>query len=98
MRTQLALRSASTQSVAPEVLCLGADPAALGLSLSSGRGRPGTEPHDTQLQGPGLVGGAASLQLQMISEVSGVGAPPGFHVWAPFANLRARYRAQPDLR
>ena len=25
----------------------------------------------------------------MISEVSGVGAPPGFHVWAPFANLRA---------
>ena len=24
----------------------------------------------------------------MISEVSGVGAPPGF-VWAPFANLRA---------
>ena len=26
----------------------------------------------------------------MISEVSGVGAPPGFHVWAPFANLRVR--------
>ena len=25
----------------------------------------------------------------MILEVSGVGAPPGFHVWAPFANLRA---------
>ena len=24
----------------------------------------------------------------MISEVSGVGAPPGFHEWAPFANLR----------
>ena len=21
-----------------------------------------------------------------------MGAPPGFHVWAPFANLRARYR------
>ena len=26
----------------------------------------------------------------MISEVSGVGAPPGFHVWSLFANLRAR--------
>ena len=26
----------------------------------------------------------------MISEVSGVGAPPGFHVWALFANLRVR--------
>ena len=26
----------------------------------------------------------------MISEVSGVGAPQGFHVWALFANLRTR--------
>ena len=27
-----------------------------------------------------------------------MGAPPGFHVWAPFANLcGARDRAQPDL-
>ena len=89
---QPALRSASAQSAGPEVLCLGADPAALGLSLSSGWGRPRTEPQGTRLQGPGPVGGAASLQLQMISEVSGVGAPPGFHVWAPFGNLRARAR------
>ena len=30
----------------------------------------------------------------MISEVSGVGAPPGFHVWAPFANLRTGSRTR----
>ena len=44
------------------------------------------------------MGGAASLQLQMISEVSGVGAPPGFHVWAPFANLRARDQTSGERR
>ena len=39
----------------------GADPAALGLSLSGGRGRPGTESRGTRFQGFGPVGGAASL-------------------------------------
>ena len=34
----------------------------------------------------------------MISEVSGVGAPPGFHVWALFANLRERDRTSGERR
>ena len=38
-----------------------ADPAALGLSLSGGRGRPGTESRSTRFPRFGPVGGAASL-------------------------------------
>ena len=47
MRIQPALRLVSEQPAEPEALCLGADPAALGLSLSGGRGRPGTESRGT---------------------------------------------------
>ena len=51
------------------------DPAALGLSLSGGQGRPGTESRGTPAGGGfGPVGGAASL----CSRCSG-----RFQVWAP---------------
>ena len=61
-----------------------ADPAALGLSLLGGRGHPGTEPRGTRSEVFGLwVEQLASAPDALPPEVSGVGAPPGFHVWAP---------------
>ena len=51
-----------------------ADPSALGLSLSGGRGRPGTESRGTRFRGFGPVCGAANL----CSRCSG-----RFQVWAP---------------
>ena len=61
-----------------------ADPASLGLSLSGGLGCPGTESGGTGSEVLGLwVEQLASAPDALAREVSGVGAPPGFHVWAP---------------
>ena len=61
-----------------EALCLErlqrANPAALGLSLLGGRGRPGTESPGTPVGGFGPVGGAASLCCRRSQR---------FQVWAP---------------
>ena len=60
------------------------DAATLGLSLSGGRGRPGTESRGTRSAVLGLwVEQLASAPDALPPEFSGVGAPPGFHVWAP---------------
>ena len=77
----------------------GPDPADLGLSLSGGRGRPGTESGSTREGGFGPVGGAANL----CSRCSG-----RFQVWAPLRGFkcgsrslicsRACARARLDLR
>ena len=68
-------------------------PAALGLSLSGGRGRPGTESRGTRFRGFGPVGGAASL-CSRCSRRFQVWAPlRGFMYGPPFANLRARNQA-----
>ena len=69
------------------VLCLGsaqlADPASLGLSLWAGLGCPGTESGGTGSEVLGLwVEQLASAPDALPPEVSGVGAPLGFHVWA----------------
>ena len=51
-----------------------ANPASLGLSLSGGRGRPGTKSRGTRFRGFGPVGGAASLCSRCSRR---------FQVWAP---------------
>ena len=56
----------------------------MGLSLSGGRGRFGTESRGTGSAVLGLwVEQLASAPDAHPPEVSGVGAPPGFQVWAP---------------
>ena len=56
----------------------------MGLSLSGGRGRIGTESRTAWSAVLGLwVEQLASGPDAHPPEVSGVGAPQGFHVWAP---------------
>ena len=58
--------------------------AALGLSLSGGRGALGLNHAALGSEVLGLwVEQPASAPDALPPEVSGVGAPPGFHVWAP---------------
>ena len=58
-----------------------ADPASLGLSLWAGLGCPGTESGGTGSEVLGLwVEQLVSAPDALPPEVSGVGAPPGFHV------------------
>ena len=69
----------------------GADPATLGLSLSDGRGPPGTESWALESEVLGLwVEQLASAPDALPPEVSGVGTPLGFHVWAPSSLICVR--------
>ena len=66
-------------------------PATLGLCLSGGLGRPWTESRGTWSEVLGLwVEQLACAPDALPPEVSGVGAPPGFHVWAPSSLICVR--------
>ena len=63
----------------------------MGLSLSGGLGCPGTESGGTGSEVLGLwVEQLASAPDALPLEVSGMGAPPGFHAWAPSSLICVR--------
>ena len=68
-----------------------ADPGALGLSVSGGWGCIGTEICGTGVHCfEPVVEQLASAPDAVPPEVSGVVAPPGFHVWAPSSLICVR--------
>ena len=99
------LCSWDVQVADPAALCLGGQSSRPGLESLVWAGRPGTESRGTRVEVLGLwVEQLASAPDALPPEVSGVGAPPGFHVWAPSSLIcvrnqgsRERWAAYPAL-